>query len=171
MTIYMPWEKTNRADVRVAALADKHYSRQSHGSRQFTPPGRVLVLRTADVSAAWATSWPYARYVNRLLYPGAWVCTFFRREPECPYLASDLIAAAVAATRWQWGDAPVDGMVTMVDVGKVRRKRDPGRCYRRAGFVPVGETLGGLLVLRLAPEDMPAPMMPNRVQLPLWQPA
>ncbi len=164
----MPWHHTNRADARVAALADRHYSRQSHGSRQFTPPGRVLVLRTLDATAAWATNWPYTEYVHRKIHPAAWVCTFFRREPECLHRASDLVRAAVAATRWYWGDSPEDGMVTMVDARQVAHKRDPGRCFRRAGFRPVGVTDGGLLVLRLAPEDMPSPLMPNDVQLPLF---
>ena len=163
------WQQSNRADARIAALADRHYSRQSKGSRQFTPPGRVLVLRTPDLTAAWATNWPYAEYVHRLLYPAAWVCTLFRREADCPYLASELISEAVAVTRWYWGDAPPEGMVTMVDPGKVRRKRDPGRCFRRAGFVPVGTTQSGLLVLRLAPEDMPQPVTPDRGQLRLLE--
>lgn len=28
------------------------------------------------------------------------------------------------------------GIVTFVDAAKVRHKRDPGRCYRKAGFKP-----------------------------------
>jgi hypothetical protein len=48
-------------------------------------------------------------------------------------------------------------MVTFVDAGKVRRKRDPGRCYLRAGFVRVGKTKGGLEALQLLPNRMPEP--------------
>jgi len=47
-------------------------------------------------------------------------------------------------------------MVSFVDAGKVRRKRDPGRCYRKAGFNHVGFTEGGLWVYQLLPDDMPA---------------
>jgi hypothetical protein len=46
-------------------------------------------------------------------------------------------------------------MVTFVNASKVRHKRDPGRCYRHAGFKLVGETKGGLLAWQLLPEDMP----------------
>lgn len=46
-------------------------------------------------------------------------------------------------------------MVSFVDASKVRRKRDPGRCYRRAGFQLVGETKGGLLAFQMLPDAMP----------------
>jgi hypothetical protein len=68
-----------------------------------------------------------------------------------------LIRDAVAATRYEWGEPPALGMVTFVDAEKVRRKRDPGRCFLRAGFVRVGMTAGGLLALQLLPGAMPAP--------------
>jgi hypothetical protein len=57
-------------------------------------------------------------------------------------------------------------MVTFVDAEKVRRKRDPGRCYRKAGFRHVGFTKGGLWTFQMLPSDMPAPMAPvNRLDL------
>jgi len=68
-----------------------------------------------------------------------------------------MIRQAVAATLHEYGAAPALGMVTFVDAGKVKRKRDPGRCFLRAGFRPVGETKGGLLAFQLLPEDMPEP--------------
>jgi hypothetical protein len=48
-------------------------------------------------------------------------------------------------------------MVTFVDASKVRRKRDPGRCFLRAGFERDGATEGGLLAFVLRPDRMPAP--------------
>lgn len=75
-------------------------------------------------------------------------------------LASDLIRDAVAATRAVWGDPPPLGMVTFINTAKVRRKRDPGRCYLRAGFRRVGETAGGLIALQLLPGDFPAASAP-----------
>ncbi len=53
------------------------------------------------------------------------------------------------------GEPPALGMVTFVDASKVRRKRDPGRCYIRAGFRRVGFTQGGLHALQLLPADWP----------------
>lgn len=161
----MDWHVTWRADPRAAAIADRHYSRQTIGARQFTPPGRILVLVTADYDALWATSWPYQQYVNRA-WADAWLCCLFRNESS--RLSSNLITQAVAATRWRWPEVPTGGMVTLIDSTKVRHKRDPGRCYRRAGFVPVGNTAGGLLVLQLLPEDMPPAQPPNGRQLALW---
>jgi hypothetical protein len=73
------------------------------------------------------------------------------------YLSSDLIREAIAATLAQWREPPALGMVTFVDASKVRRKRDPGRCYRRAGFRHVGFTKGGLWAFQLLPEEMPKP--------------
>ncbi|MCX4468739.1 DUF4338 domain-containing protein [Micromonospora sp. NBC_01655] len=152
-----PWRRSSRADPRALPLADRHYNRQKPGSPQFVPPGRCLVLLTDPADALWVTSWPIAAYV-RHAWAGAWMNSLFRREPECEYLASDLIAAAVAATRAHWPDVPPLGIVTFVDPTKTRRKRDPGRCYRRAGFTPVGETKGGLLALQQLPADMPDPI-------------
>ena len=55
-------------------------------------------------------------------------------------------------------------MVTFIDRDKVRRKRDYGRCYLRAGFRADGETVGGLLAFRLWPGDMPEPQAPIGAQ-------
>ena len=76
-------------------------------------------------------------------------------------LSSELISEAVAATRWRWPHTPELGMITFVNEAKVRRKRDPGRCYLRAGFKRVGETQGGLIALQILPDEMPEPEQPN----------
>lgn len=47
----------------------------------------------------------------------------------------------------------------------VRHKRDPGRCYRKAGFRHVGHTKGGLLAWQLLEADMPEAVEPIRHQL------
>lgn len=180
----MPWRISWKADPIGRALADRHYNRQKHGAPQFVPPGRSLVLVTPAADALWITSWPFGEYV-RHRWPGAWVCSAFRREGGA--LASDLIVAAVAATRWKWPTPPL-GMVTFVDASKVKRKRDPGRCFIRAGFLPAnecdehaldpaapscakcrGETEGGLLAFRLHPEAMPAAEAPLDAQGDLFK--
>lgn len=159
MSAPLLWTLSHRADPNAAALADRHYNRQKPGSPQFVPPGRCMVLyaRTATGEAFWITSWPFAEYVKHA-WAGAWICSAFRNEGAA--LSSELIRQAVAATRHVYGNAPELGMVTFVDPSKVRRKRDMGRCYRRAGFMPCGWTKGGLLALQLLPADMPAPEKP-----------
>jgi hypothetical protein len=159
----MPWRLSHRFDRRALPLANRHYNRQRPNSPQFVPPGRCVVLLTDDADALWVTSWPLAEFV-RHAWPGAWVNSLFRREPENSDLASDLIRAAVAATRACWPEVPALGIVTFVDPGKTRRKRDPGRCYRKAGFRHVGYTKGGLVALQLLPDDMPN-SSPGR---PMW---
>jgi hypothetical protein len=80
--------------------------------------------------------------------------SFFRNEGAG--LSSDLILAAVGATRTFWHQPPELGMVSFVDASKTRHKRDPGRCYRKAGFQHVGFTKAGLHVFQMLPADMPA---------------
>lgn len=146
------WHLSNRADPRARVIADRHYNRQKIGTPQFVPPGRCLVLLTENADALWITSWPFGEYV-RHAWPGAWVCSCFRNES--PHLSSELIVEAVAATRAFFGVAPKQGFITFVDTKKTRRKRDPGRCYRKAGWSVVGYTQGGLVALQLAPASMP----------------
>jgi hypothetical protein len=160
------WHLSHRADPLAVKVADRHYNRQKVGSPQFVPPGRCVVLRTEDYGALWVTSWPFAEYVKHA-WAGAWVCSLFRNESD--HLSSDLIRQAVAVTRWVWPDAPPLGMVTFVDRAKTRRKRDPGRCYRKAGWRVCGETKGGLVALQILPEEMTEPMAPARDQMTLWE--
>jgi hypothetical protein len=142
MSVWLPsW----RADPDARVLADRHYNRQKVGSPQFVPPGRCLVLITEDKTAVWVTSWPIAAYVQHA-WAGAWVNSLFRNEGS--HLSSDLIRAAVQATKEHWPEMPELGMVSFVDAAKTRKKRDPGRCYRRAGWEHVGFTKGGLYVFQ-----------------------
>lgn len=156
----MNWKMSHRADPRALPLADRHYNRQKPGTPQFVPPGRCVVLLTVDESALWVSSWPFAEYVKHE-WAGAWTCSCFRNEGDT--LSSTLIREAVSVTRMVWGDPPELGMVTFVNPDKIRRKRDPGRCFRKAGFEVCGETQGGLLALQLSPYEMPEPRQPARV--------
>jgi hypothetical protein len=147
------WQVSYRADQVTREIADRHYNRQSVGAKQFVPPGRCVVLRTVDDRAFWITSWPFAEYVKHE-WPGAWVCSAFRNEGAG--LSSELIREAVAATRYEWPAIPELGMVTFVDPKKVRHKRDPGRCFVKAGFTRLKKkTKGGLIVLQMLPGEMP----------------
>lgn len=115
----MLWKKSNRADPKARAVADRHYNRQKPGSPQFVPPGRCLVLyaETSTGKALWVTSWPYAQYVKHQ-WAGAWMCSAFRNEGAG--IASELILEAVAATRAYFGEPPEQGMVTFIDRKKVK---------------------------------------------------
>ncbi len=157
------WHLSHRADPRALPLANRHYTRQKIDSPQFVPPGRCIVLLTRQSDALWVTSYPLAAYVKHA-WAGAWICSLFRNES--PALASQLIVDAVAITRWHaeraWDGIPPLGMVTFVDPTRIRSDH-PGYCYKRAGFVRVGTTRGGLIALQLKPEEMPKAHAPAGV--------
>lgn len=170
----MNWRISHRADPRALPLADRHYNRQKPGSPQFVPPGSCLVLLLPDTGALWVTSYPKAEYVKHA-WAGAWMCSCFRREAGP--LASELITEAVAISRFHYGEPPEQGMVTFVDPrvvpGFFRRtaagaELSWGYSYQKAGFQHVGWTKGGLLALRLAPEDMPVPLAPVGATIPMF---
>lgn len=150
----MRWRLSNRADPDALPLADRHYNRQKPGTPQFVPTGACLVMLSGNpAKAVWVTSWPLAEYTKHA-WAGAWVNTLFRNEGAG--LSSELITEAVAATLAHW-DAPPLGIVSFVNADKVRHKRDPGRCYRKAGWRHVGFTQGGLHVFQQLPAEMPSP--------------
>jgi len=123
-----------------------------------------MTLRTRDADAVWVTSWPFARYV-RHAWAGAWVNSLFRNEG--PILSSELILEAVAITRWfktykeTWivDPEPELGMITFVDHTQVR-SRNPGYCYKKAGFKKVGKTQSGKLAFQMLISEMPEPIQP-----------
>lgn len=159
----MRWCASWRADPRAREIADRHYNRQKIGAKQFVPPGRCVVL-VIPAHAFWITSWPFAEYVKHA-WAGARVCSAFRNERRDVLLSSELIIEALAAR-----EPPELGMVTFVDRDKTRPKRDPGRCYLRAGFHVSGsqpccahlpsETAAGLVALHISPDEMPGACAP-----------
>lgn len=151
------WRQSWRNDPVGRQIADRHYNRQRVGAPGFVPPGRCVVL-LADTPALWVTSWPFAEYVKHD-WPGAWMNSCFRKEG--PGLASEMILEAVAVTLWNWPEPPPLGMVTFVNPDEVEHKRQPGYCYKKAGFEHVGYTRGGLWAWQLLPERMPEAMEPQ----------
>lgn len=76
-------------------------------------------------------------------------CAAFRNEG--PGLSSELIreACTLAWARW-----PGERLYTYVNENKIRRKRDPGRCFIRAGWHVCGRTTGaGLIILEILPKE------------------
>jgi hypothetical protein len=156
----MIWRPSHRAHRPARLLADNHYSRQKPGSPQFMPPGRCMVLLAENQKAVFGLSWPFAEYVKHA-WAGAWVTSIFRNENAGP-LASDMIRDALAIAQSKW-PIPELGCITFVDPKKVRGVHERGElvkgfCFKKAGFVAVGETKGGLLAWQMLPAAMPAPL-------------
>jgi hypothetical protein len=159
------WSISTCGDFAARVFAVPHYSRQSPDGK-LGGPARQLVLTIGDpILALWISTYTLPEYTDHR-WPGAWQCTMFRNNGGG--LASDLIREAVSATRACWGDPPELGMITFVDADKVRHKRDPGRCYLRAGFARDGKTQGGLLCFRMTPTAMPLARAPAGYQYQLF---
>lgn len=136
---------------------------------EVSPEQAVNILRILGQWSARGFHYtPFAEYVKHE-WAGAWMNSLFRNEG--PVLSSDLIRSAVAATRMIWPEVPPLGMVTFVDPNKTRHKRDPGRCYRKAGFKVVGKTKSGLIALQLLEPDMPDPAAAYPMIRSILQPA
>jgi hypothetical protein len=151
------WVRSWRADPRGAALADRHYTRQKVGAKQFVPPGSCFVLVTECGRAVWVTSWPKRQYVKHA-WAGAWINSIFRNEGAG--LSSELIREAVRLTLDYYGEAPWRGLVSFVDAEKTKTRRGraspPGKCFLETGFVAVGTTKEeGHIALQLLPRRMP----------------
>jgi hypothetical protein len=123
-----------------------HYSRQSVGSDQVMAPGETLLMLTPDERGVWAV----VHNMEPMSTAKQWRCTIYRNEGG---QRSSALATALTLDYWPrkygWPDVPLR---TEVDPSKTRHKRDPGRCFRKAGWEPWGWTEHGLLVL-LAPGE------------------
>lgn len=166
---------SHRADPTARVLADRHYNRQSVGAEQFAPTGSAMVLVSDNLKAFWITSYPKAEYTKHA-WAGAWICSAFRSEGAG--VASEMILAAIAATRAHYGEPPALGMVTFINPEFVRPtlvRGVPvyGWTWRKIGFREVGVTkINKLLAFQLPPEDMPPPLPANQrhhIDLPLFK--
>jgi hypothetical protein len=126
-------------------LADPHYSRQTPGAREFMPPGKTFVLLSSDSRAVWGA---VENVFNGRTY---WRVSIFRNTGA--RLSSLLIRRATRLTRayWRTRHGTRCALRTEVDPAAVRRKRDPGRCFLRAGWRCVGPSAKGDLLVFEAP--------------------
>lgn len=122
------WQVVSKRNSHAIDVFDRHYSRQTLGG-EVGPPGRKLVLTTRNGEALWCTHYPDPKLAMDHL--DSFRCVVFRNESR--YQSSLLIRHAVAATETVWGEPPKDGWVTWVDTTKVN-SRNPGYCYKRAGW-------------------------------------
>ena len=142
------WRPCKRTDPRARRLADQHYSRQTPGAAEFMASGKTLVMLACDGAAVWGA-------IENLAPAGGlrFRCSLFRNESLV--LSSVLIREATERTYAHWhrhyGGLPDVPLRTEVDPKRVLRKRDPGRCFLRAGWRRIG-VVRGLVVL-----EAPAP--------------
>lgn len=128
------------------AIFDNHYSRSRYADGRkpllYVGPGEKMVLLTPDALALFI--WRKFRSMDP--QQEGVCCAVFRNEG--PQLSSALIRSAdeLAWARW-----PGERLYTYVDPQKTRRKRDPGRCFLKAGWQHFGWSKGGLRILEIRP--------------------
>ena len=113
-------------------LADNHYSRRTKGAQEFTPPGRILVLRDVPGKVLFAWQWPYDGM--RMDGQTGYNCLIFRNEST--RRSSDIILEAEAAAFAKWGP---NRLYTYVDAKSVKSV-NPGYCFKCAGWVRIGRS-------------------------------
>lgn len=118
---------TSSYDGEMSMLADRHYSRRKVGARQFLYSGRKLVIRNAEGTILFGWIWPQDEL--RLDDQTGYNCAIFRNESA--RRASDVIRECEAMALEKWGP---NRMYTYVDGRQIRRTRQPGRCFLKAGW-------------------------------------
>jgi len=114
----------------------------------FVGPGGKMVMLTGDERALFV--WRREQYT--LNGQHGVNCAVFRNEGTNAGRASALIEEA---KRLAWDRWPGERLYTYVDPSKVRRKRDPGRCFIKAGFRLCGRTKSGKLIFECLSELAP----------------
>lgn len=132
--------ETDKGDQRCRMLADRHYTRQKIGDRQWTRPGYNQVLYFSDRVGAAVFVWWRPKYeagVERRDGMRAIECTIFRNESGA--LSSDLVIDACAALqsweRFSRDLAIITGVDSTATASRRGKNSRPGECFRRAGFV------------------------------------
>lgn len=170
------WQQIDHTDPRALVMADRHYSRQSPGTPEFTPSGHKIVLmhfaNDGTPAALWASHRPAPGKAVRADGRDAWACTMFRVEQKT-VLASELIKEAVAITKSLWRPQPADGFYTTINPRKVkpikRRGVDVwGYCYIKAGWqVEDARTIARDLIILTLPLEKLQDVQPIRAPVTL----
>ena len=135
--------KTDRVDAEMRLLADRHYSREHRGHREFLGPARTLVLRDTPGDVLFAWIWPEDGM--RMDGQTGYNCAIFRNESQ--RRASEIVLEAEQAAIAYWGP---NRMYTYVDPRKVASP-NPGYCFKIAGWRFVRVTRKGLHLLEKSP--------------------
>ena len=138
------WIPIRDGNVTAISIFKRHYTaRTTRKIEQFIGPGEKMALVTVDALALFA----WRKFISDAGEVGV-NCCVFRNEGTPVARSSELIAAAMVMAWQRW---PLERLYTYVDPSKVKHKRDPGRCFIRAGFRKCGVTKSGKIVLESGP--------------------
>lgn len=142
------WIVGQDGETELLALYERHYScyqyKDGRERKQFAGPGEIVVLTTPDRNALFV----WRKFKDD---SGQWGvnCAVFRNEGS-GILSSDLIREADAIADFCW---PGQRHYTYVRAEAVA-SRNPGYCFRCAGWHYVGKTKGGLVILARCPRQV-----------------
>ena len=138
------WLTIRDGDPTAMSIFLRHYTaREKRKVFQFVGPGEKEVYITADAKALFV----WRKFISDAGEEGV-NCAVFRNEGTEAGKSSELIAAACDLAWKRW---PGERLYTYVDATKIRHKRDPGRCFIRAGFKKCGITKGGKFIFERFP--------------------
>lgn len=138
------WIHAKDGDMRALALFKRHYSYRKYKDgrepKLFCGPGQKMVLLTLNCDALFV----WRKFISMDNQEGV-NCAVFRNESAI--LASDLIREACELAWRRW---PGQRLYTYVNPKKVASK-NPGYCFKMAGWQQCGVTKKGLLVFEILP--------------------
>lgn len=141
------WYLAKDGDPELLALYERHYScyqyKDGRTRKLFVGPGEKVVLCLQDKSAlfVWRKFLDDAINIQTNSPTTGINCAVFRNEST--YQASDLVAQACRIAFALW---PNSRLYTYVDPRRIR-SRNPGFCFKQAGWRKCGATQGGLIIL------------------------
>ena len=147
------WYLTRDGNRECFAMYRRHYSSRKNNhpkQRQFVGPGDPMVL----ISSCGLAMFVWIKQAFRRDGQPGVNCAVFRNEGRV--LSSRLITEAATLARLRW---PGERLFTFVDARQVRHKRDPGRCFARAGWQRDGESKRGLLIFADRPINADPPLL------------
>ena len=138
------WIPIKDGNASGMSIFKRHYTaRKQRKIEQFIGPGEKQAFITPDAKALFA----WRKFISDAGEKGV-NCCVFRNEGTELGKSSDLIRAACDLAWERW---PGERLYTYVDPSKVKPKRDPGRCFIKAGFRKCGTTKEGKLIFERLP--------------------
>lgn len=138
-----PWIQIKDGDPTARSIFDRHYSRYKYADgrkpAKFIGPGQYMLLMTQDARAIFA----WRKFISADGQTGV-NCAIFRNEGSGVWLSSDLIKEAMCLAWIRW---PCERFFTYINPRAIRAKRDPGRCFIRAGWKQCGITKARKLLI------------------------
>jgi hypothetical protein len=138
------WLATKDGDRAALDLFKRHYSFHHYKDNRphtiFVGPGYKMVLVTSDYRALFV----WRKFIDKSGQQGI-NCAVFRNESDLLSSALILEAEALAWALW-----PGQRLYTYVNPRKIK-SRNPGYCFKMAGWRECGKSTKGLIILEKFP--------------------